>query len=115
MRLGRVNPTPIAKSAHEELLLFLLSKNLLELFAVLSAMATTWDRAISKIFLHKGLSGGIGNIPGLQEPCWSHLGRWLLSVKPLCLKTSRRQWRFPPDQHISNCACFCVSIGFGGA
>ena len=115
MRLRRVNPTPIAKSAHEELLLFLLSKNLLELFAVLSAMATTWDRAISKIFLHKGLSGGIGNIPGLQEPCWSHPGRWPLSVKPLCLKTSRRQWRFPPDQHISNCACFCVSIGFGGA
>jgi len=35
--------TPIAKSAHEELLLFLLSKNLLELFAVLSAMATTWS------------------------------------------------------------------------
>ena len=97
MRLRKMNHTPIAKSAHEELLLFVLAKNLLELFAVLSAMATTWDRAISKIFLHKGLSGGIGNVPGLQEPCWSHLGRWPPSVKLLCLKTSRHRWRFPPD------------------
>ena len=104
MRMRRMNPTAVAKSAHEELLLFTLSKNLLELFAALAAaLATTWGQAVSKIILYMGLSGGIGELPGLQEPCWSHLGQWPPSVKPLCLKMSRRRWRFPPDKHIYNC------------
>ena len=102
-----MNPTAVAKSAHEELLLFTLPNIFFELFAALAAaLATTWGRAISKMSLYMGLSGGIGELPGLQEPCWSHLGQWLPSVKPLCLKMSRRQWHLPPEKNIFIIAAF---------